>query len=69
MSTQVVAVIINLLVMVLPFIGINIASDQVTNTVQTLVAIVTGLYIWYERTTLQKAPNGVGDVNALGARK
>lgn len=55
--------------MILPVIGISFGSDQLTSTVQTVVAIVTGIWIWYQRTTLEKASGGFGDVSALGVRK
>lgn len=69
MSTQILAVIINLLSVGLPLLGINLGNDALTTTVQTLVAFGTGLWIWYRRTTLQKAPEGEGDVTAGGIRK
>lgn len=68
-STTVAAVIVNLLATLLPYIGIQVGSDQLTTTIQTLVAIGTGLFIWYKRTTLQAAPGGFGDVKASGVRK
>lgn len=69
MSTQIIAVVINLLATLLPLIGVQVGTDQLTNTIQVLVAIGTGVWIWYKRTTLQEAPFGKGDVTALGARK
>lgn len=48
--------------MVLPHIGVSIGSDELTTTVQTLVAIVTGLWVLRERTKR-------GDVSPLGFRK
>ena len=62
MSTTIVSVIINLLSVVLPLIGIQIGSDSLTTTIQTIVAIVTGLWIWKERI-------GRGDVNIVGMKK
>lgn len=62
MSQTIVAVVLNLLSTVLPWAGVSIGSDQLTTTIQTLVAIGTGLYIWYLR--VQK-----GDVNVAGLRK
>lgn len=69
MSTTIVAVIINFLSMGLPYLGISLGNDQLTATVQTLVALATGIWIWYQRTTLQKAPSNLGDVNAAGVKK
>lgn len=70
-SSTIAAVILNILVTVLPWLGINIGSDQLTTTVQTLVAIGTGIWIWYQRTKLVSAKTvGVAsDVNAAGFKK
>lgn len=62
MSTTISAVIINLLVMILPLIGVTVGSEQLTNAVQVIVAIATGVWIWYMR--VQR-----GDVTPLGLRK
>lgn len=62
MSTTIVAVVLNLLATVLPWLGITVGSDQLTTTVQTLVLVGSGIWIWYRRV-------GVGDVNALGVKK
>ena len=61
MSTTIIAVIINLLSMLLPKIGVSVESQSLETTIQTLVAVVTGVWIWYKRVK-------VGDVNALGVR-
>ena len=62
MSTTISAVILNLLVVGLPYLGITVGDAALTTTIQTVTAIVTGLWIWYRRTTR-------GDVSALGMRK
>lgn len=49
MSTTIIAVITNLLVTVLPLVGITIGGDAVQTTVQTVVAVATGLWIWGQR--------------------
>lgn len=36
---------------VLPAVGINIGTEQLTTTVQTVVAIVGGIYILYRQKT------------------
>lgn len=69
MSTQIIAVITIILVQVLPYIGIEIGSEELTQVLQTLWTIVAGVYIWFQRTKLEKAPLGRGDVNILGVRK
>jgi len=62
MSTTIVAVFINLLSMLLPTIGVDVGTEELTQAVQVLVAVVTGLWIWYQR--VQK-----GDVNVIGVSK
>lgn len=69
-STQIIAVFINLIVQVLPYFGIvDIGTEQLTNTVQVLVAIATGLWIWYQRTTLKKVGKQESDVTLVGLKK
>jgi len=69
MSTQIIAVIANTLVILLPYIGVEIGSEELTGTIQTLVAIITGAWIWFQRTRLQEAPLGKGDVNLGGFKR
>lgn len=68
-SSTIAAVIINLLTVGLPLIGVTLGSEQIQNFVQVSIALATGLWIWYQRTTLQKAPGGVGDVTYTGRRR
>lgn len=62
MSTTILAVIINLLAVGLPYIGVTIGTEELTNAVQVLFAIITGAWIWYQRVKR-------GDVTVVGARK
>ncbi len=62
MSTTVAAVIVNLLVTVLPLVGITLGTEQIATTVQTLTAVLTGLWIWKERVDR-------GDVTIFGSYK
>ena len=68
-STQFLAVIVSVLSVILPKIGVQIGDDELTKTIQTILAIVTGLWIAHQRTKLQKAPIGHGDVNLGGFRR
>ena len=61
-STTILAVVVNLLATGLPLIGISIGTESLETTVQTIVAIATGVWIWRERVK-------VGDVNVAGLRK
>lgn len=62
MSTIIVATLVNLLTLVLPLVGIEYGSEQLTSFVQTLVGIATGIYIYIARVRQ-------GDVTKLGFRK
>jgi hypothetical protein len=61
MSTTIAAVVINLLSMLLPTIGVDVGTEELTQAIQVLVAVVTGLWIWFQR--VQK-----GDVSVVGVR-
>jgi len=62
MSTTISAVVINLLAVLLPLLGVHVGDAALTTTIQTLIAVGTGLWIWAERVRR-------GDVTALGRRK
>ena len=62
MSTTITAVAVNLLATLLPLIGVQVGSDDLTKASQVIIAIITGVWIWYRRVK-------VGDVNVLGARR
>ena len=61
-STTISAVIINLLAVILPLMGITIGSDALTTTIQTIIALGTGIWIWIRRVKK-------GGVNFAGIRK
>lgn len=70
MSTQVIAVIITLLATFLPKLGITIGTEALTTTIQSILVVGSGLWIWYQRVhNLSRVPAGSGDVNAIGVRK
>lgn len=69
MSTQYIAILVNLLVMLLPLVGITVESQALETTIQTIVAVVSGLWVMYQRTTLEKSIGGRGDVTIFGVRK
>lgn len=69
-STQIVAVILNLLVVILPLFGVTVESDRLETTIQTLVAVGTGAWIWFQRTQLRKVESGeTSDVTVGGFKK
>jgi len=68
MSTQIIAAIISILAIILPQFGITLPNEQLADIVQGIVVVASSVWIWYQRTTLQKAPMGAGDVNVFGKR-
>lgn len=62
MSKTIVSVAVSLLATLLPKIGVDIGSAELTSTIQTLVVVVSGVIIWIERVRK-------GDVSPLGLRK
>ncbi len=60
-STEYTAILVNILSFVLPQIGVSVGSDALTTTIQTVVAIATGLFLLVKR-------HKRGGVNALGVR-
>jgi len=62
MSTTISAVILQMLAVILPWFGITIGTEALTTTIQTIVLIGGGLWIWFERAKR-------GDVKWFGGRK
>jgi uncharacterized metal-binding protein len=60
-STTILAVVIQLLAVALPKIGVNIGTEELTQTVSTLAVIGAGLWIWIQRAKK-------GDITPLGKR-
>lgn len=67
--TQIIAALVSILVIVLPWFGLNLATDELTPFIQGLVVVIAQIVVWYQRTTLQKSPMGRGDVGVLGLRR
>lgn len=61
-STTIVAVAVNLLSFVLPLLGLTIGNEALTTTVQTILVVCSGLWIYVQRVRR-------GDVNFAGVRK
>lgn len=62
MSKTIIAVFVNILATALPYLGLEIGNEELTTTVQTIVLIVSGVVIYFERFKR-------GDVSPLGVRK
>ena len=62
LSTTYISTIIMVLAQVLPLLGINVGSEELTTTAQTIVTVVAGLWILRERY-------GRGDISILGKRR
>lgn len=69
MDPQILSAIVIILVAVTKFFNWNIGSEEITSIVQALATIIAAGVIWYQRTTLQKAPAGMGDVSAAGMKR
>ena len=61
MSTTIISSGAIILSQLLPLIGIDIGTEQLQTTIQTIIAIVAGVWIWIQRVKR-------GDVNAMGKR-
>lgn len=62
MSTTIAAAIVNILSVLLPLMGIQVGTEALTTTISTILALGSGLYIWYHRYSK-------GDVGAFGNRR
>lgn len=62
MSSTIVSVFVTLLAMILPYFGVSVGSDQLTQAAQTIIVIGAGIWIWYQR--FKK-----GDITPIGVRK
>jgi len=69
MSPTIVSLIILVLANVLPTIGINVGSEQLTSFIEVGVTLVTGLIIWVRHVSLKKTALGRKNVNAFGGVK
>lgn len=68
MSSQVVAVIVIILAQILPKMGITLSTEELTSTIQVIITLASGLWIWYQRVTKLRRTE-TPDVNVLGGRK
>ena len=63
MSTTIIALIVNLLGTALPYLGLaNLTSEQLTTTLNVLLAVGSALFLWLKRTSK-------GDIDIVGRRK
>lgn len=62
MSKTIISVFVLLLAQILPLIGVEIGSEQLTQVAQTVLTIVSGVVIYFSRLSN-------GDVTPVGARK
>lgn len=61
-SSTYIAVIVNILSALLPKVGVDIGSEQLTTTLQTLIAVATGLWVLVQRYKK-------GDITLFGSYK
>jgi hypothetical protein len=70
MSSTILAVVVNAVVALGVFLGVEVGTEQATATVQTLVAIGTGAWVWYQRRQLRRIGAGEEtDVTIGGLRR
>ena len=71
MSTQIISLIASFLAIYLPKWGVTIGSEELTATISNIVIVISGLWIYYQRTFKLKRVSGVenSDVTVLGVRK
>lgn len=62
MSQIYIASIIGILAQVLPMLGIEVGSAELTTTLTTLITVLSGVWVMYRRY-------GAGDITIVGARK
>lgn len=53
---------VTLLATLLPLIGVQVGSEALTQTLETIIVVVSGIVIWVERVRR-------GDVTPIGIRK
>jgi len=61
-STTYIAIIVNILAQVLPKIGVTVGTEELTSTIQVLVAVGSGLWVLVKRYKQ-------GDITVVGAKK
>lgn len=47
MSSTVLSVIVSMAAMILPTLGITVESKALETTIQTILVLATGLWVWY----------------------
>lgn len=62
MSQTYIATYVQFAALILPMLGIQVGSDQLTGAIQTIVVIGTGVWVLYRRYIK-------GDINVVGAKK
>ena len=62
MSKEYISAVVLVLVAILPRLGIQAGSEEITVWVQAVVTVIGGIYLAYKRYTK-------GDITVLGARK
>lgn len=62
MSTTIGSLIVMLLSQLLPSIGVEVGSEQLTQALSTIITVLVGIYLWYKRYKQ-------GDITITGKRK
>lgn len=61
-STEVRAIIVMILSQVLPLIGVEFSSEAINTTLQVIIGVGAGVWIWYRKVSKDQ-------IDALGFRK
>lgn len=69
MDPQIISSIVIVLITLARIFNIDLDAGMLTEVVSALGVLVSVAVVWYQRTTLIKAANGIGDVTNLGMRK
>lgn len=70
MSTQFLAAIVSILVVILPRFGVEVGSEELTALIQAIVVTVSSIWVMIQRLKLKRvAPGEETDVTPLGFRK
>lgn len=70
MNSSIVSVVVIVLSQLLQLIGVTVSSEAVETTLQTIVAVVGGIVVWYQRVfRLREVQLGEkSDVNVFGKK-
>lgn len=69
MSSEVIVIIAMLITQGLHLMGVEVGSEQLTQVITTLVAVVSGIYLWHKHLKAKETLVGANNVNIFGGVK